>query len=1051
VAFGETDVRQEKLAELAKERAAAKEIVSTQAPVGINSGWLPQLSLPLATTSFRHIELQPGGVIWLMGWDRNNGDDNVWLSKDDGGSWTKSTVIPNGPGLTNGAAQGDSICIYGTTSGEIMRTADGGATWDTVFAYSPGGWFNGVKFLNGDTVIAHGDADDQGFMVARSVDAGATWTRLLNLPAEELTPGKWFSYYTYRQATDVYNNTMWISNYTGSGTNGRILRTTDAGESWTSWEIALTGGPDYAYYLRTINFKNDSLGFGVSRGLPDGTWRWLQYTTDGGVTWSDTLDLGMPHVENEVYSARPIRGTSVVVAVGENDNTNKPRAWWSTDDGMTYSRLDPSGNNELYHTAFRSATDGWAVGHTQVYKYTPKTLRKVTFTCNTATVPDTIPVAGSTIQIRGGTQGGGFSPITWGNDAQNNMFNVGGDYWSKTVEMQVGDTLRYKFVVAYTSGTGWEQGVAGTFAGEGDNSNRAFVVPDQDTTLEVEFWNNGLSSRPQYFRPYADAPDSIMTVYFRVSMMGPMSSGSFSYDNDVDTVGVRGGGPAGSDLNWSPTYYLMKEAAATNGDGYTINPASMWSAGLQFPKSAVTEGEEFAYKFLIGYDWGRDELQGGAPNRTFTVPIGKKDTTLQWVFFDNERPSERANPDTIAVQFRANLAASISSGGFAIGDTIEVRTGYFGTTAEPGRAKMLQRVAGTTYIVTDTIITKKEDLLDYQYYVVRSGTDQRENYYNFFYSGDVQAEAERRQVMVPASATLASAMIVNDTATSITSARRQPDFPNARPLARDVKVTYEVDIRPAFYQVLQGDTLEDIQGEIDVHAGVIDSILGWGVWMNGLAVGDWGNPGGGDWGLGLRLNDNKKMWDDATNGDVTAGDTTFSRITMIGPDSTQGTQGVVGQVFKFGIYGGDNEGGAGGFGNNHNANVVDTDTVYTLNSQFGSINPAFYDAWDFDLRQPVFPTSVIDPSQPLIYQLAQNYPNPFNPATKIRYSIPQQSYVVLKVYNALGQEVMTLIDGAQKPGIHTVQFDARNLASGIYFYRITAGDFVNVKKMMLLK
>ena len=94
---------------------------------------------------------------------------------------------------------------------------------------------------------------------------------------------------------------------------------------------------------------------------------------------------------------------------------------------------------------------------------------------------------------------------------------------------------------------------------------------------------------------------------------------------------------------------------------------------------------------------------------------------------------------------------------------------------------------------------------------------------------------------------------------------------------------------------------------------------------------------------------------------------------------------------------------------------------------------------------------MIDAGQPLVYQLAQNYPNPFNPATKIRYSIPVQSHVVLKVYNALGQEVMSLVDGAQKPGIHTVEFDARNLASGVYFYRITAGDFVNVKKMMLLK
>ena len=132
-------------------------------------------------------------------------------------------------------------------------------------------------------------------------------------------------------------------------------------------------------------------------------------------------------------------------------------------------------------------------------------------------------------------------------------------------------------------------------------------------------------------------------------------------------------------------------------------------------------------------------------------------------------------------------------------------------------------------------------------------------------------------------------------------------------------------------------------------------------------------------------------------------------------------------------------------------NIVDTDPTYTVESQFGSINPAFFDAWDYDNRRPATPTSVIDPSKPLTYQLAQNYPNPFNPATKIRYSIPVQSKVTLKVYNTLGQEVATLTEGVQAAGIHTVEFDASNLASGLYFYRIAAGDFVSVKKMMLLK
>ena len=88
---------------------------------------------------------------------------------------------------------------------------------------------------------------------------------------------------------------------------------------------------------------------------------------------------------------------------------------------------------------------------------------------------------------------------------------------------------------------------------------------------------------------------------------------------------------------------------------------------------------------------------------------------------------------------------------------------------------------------------------------------------------------------------------------------------------------------------------------------------------------------------------------------------------------------------------------------------------------------------------------------PTVYALAQNYPNPFNPSTVVQYSVPTGGLVMLKVYNVLGQEVRTLINEQQAPGTYRVRFDATGLASGLYFYRITAGAFVDIKKMMLLK
>lgn len=88
---------------------------------------------------------------------------------------------------------------------------------------------------------------------------------------------------------------------------------------------------------------------------------------------------------------------------------------------------------------------------------------------------------------------------------------------------------------------------------------------------------------------------------------------------------------------------------------------------------------------------------------------------------------------------------------------------------------------------------------------------------------------------------------------------------------------------------------------------------------------------------------------------------------------------------------------------------------------------------------------------PLVFELSQNYPNPFNPTTEIRYSIPVKERVSLKVFNLLGMEVATLVDRELPPGNHSVTFDGSHLTSGVYFYRLKAGDRLITKKMMLVK
>ena len=111
----------------------------------------------------------------------------------------------------------------------------------------------------------------------------------------------------------------------------------------------------------------------------------------------------------------------------------------------------------------------------------------------------------------------------------------------------------------------------------------------------------------------------------------------------------------------------------------------------------------------------------------------------------------------------------------------------------------------------------------------------------------------------------------------------------------------------------------------------------------------------------------------------------------------------------------------------------------------------------YDVSDGVFTIDVVSSlgeeleSNPTEFNLAQNYPNPFNPSTTIRYAVPKTSQVSIKLYDLTGQEVASLVNEVKEVGTYEVKFDARNLASGVYLYKMIAGDFSSVKKLNVLK
>ncbi len=656
----------------------------------------------------------------------------------------------------------------------------------------------------------------------------------------------------------------------------------------------------------------------------------------------------------------------------------------------------------------------------------------VTIRANTAFVPDTLN-ANSSVQLRGA-----LPTLTWDNTSPVIFTNVGGDYWEATMSVPNATVGEYKFFTNSLPGPidaawgGWE--------GDPNRSLDLSAFTGTDTTLPLQYVNGYQNGVPQYDAPFT-TNDSTFAIHIRVNIQGYED-----FNAETMWVGARGSNrgdwSTAGEMTWDKTFFLTAESPHANGGSQQYNSGYLYSGTLHMPIQYATSG--VAVKYVIhhaGADptegWGDMIAEAGYQNETWTSGI---DTTLHFEWFNNLRPAGFTGEDITDLTFKADFSTTINENGYAVGDSVIVRYGYFGSASEVGVAGLTKEgLFGNIYSVTipDVVLSFGENLY-YQYYKLDpSGAEYREVYFNFDYEGSTPSEAERREVVIAG----VDAMVMDDVVSNVDS-RRQPLFRNTNVIGGHVTVSYTLDLRPAYWHVNQGVVLDDIQGNFDISTATqIDEM---GVFMNGPATGGWTG-----WGLPLAALEAKQLFDDATHGDVTAGDDIYTLQIEYAPDSSNN---VIGQEFKFGIGGGDNE---SSFGLNHIQNINDAQDTHTIASAWGSINPNFYYLWDYDTETGL--VGVDDEFEaPTALSLAQNFPNPFNPTTNINFVLAEDSEMNLTIYNALGQEVRTLKAGHYTAGSYSVNWDGLDhsgnmISSGLYIYTLSAGDQSISRKMLMLK
>ena len=522
----------------------------------------------------------------------------------------------------------------------------------------------------------------------------------------------------------------------------------------------------------------------------------------------------------------------------------------------------------------------------------------------------------------------------------------------------------------------------------GDNKTYTVVAGSQ--AIPVVWFDND-----SVFTPAAN-----VAVTFRVNMRVKMLEQGF-LPGSGDIVRV-----AGSFNDWGSSTDTLKKGATD----------SIYSKSV-----TMLEGTQIQYKYLKtprgGSDWE------GGDNKTYTVPTGGGSVNL--TYFDGDEVVN--TPTSGSILWRVDMSTFATMGWFqrSNGDSIEVR-GAFNSW---GGTKMI-RVPGTeTYEVAIPYTGGTFDDLDFKFFIdfdsagavarfpgyIHSGSTSTRD--GFAYDHPSESGDGNRKFNLGAGGNLQ------------TPAFRFSSIPLAGTIKTGdtVTVVFRYDMRPAM-------------AYIDPFVRGVDTAKI--AWQDALQKSFQGNP------------PDLVLKDDGVAPDAVAGDSIYSgRMNIRGP-AHYNLQYTMTYVHGGTGTGSVSEGGGLGVQAPYRSRFI-----RPLSSQtFPRTYTLPIDVWQKAAPMPVESfdglTGIDDDialGTPGVFTLFQNYPNPFNPSTHVKYSLPQQEQVRLRVFNLLGQVVADLVNEVQPAGNHVTLFEASSLPTGVYFYELRAGLFREVKRMVLLK